>query len=549
MGRIPDHYLPPEKLWPEYVVPEEFSDTPTRINLADFLLDRHIREGRGKNPALKFQDRVMSYSELQILVNRFGNALIEAGVEPRDRVGIRMNNTPAAIVSILAIEKVGAVPVPTSPLWTAREVAYVIDNAEMKFLIASAHLEEQFQSAKALITGRTRGIIAGEDRKQIRAGGDLVFDDLLDSGGPDLDPVFLDGGDIAVILYTSGTTGMPKGCVHFLRQTVIETRMVNKYVYKIGPGDTLGGASPVSFAAGFGTLTLMPFEGGGAISLSPRFAPREMLESISSHNVTVVTGLPIIYHTLAKVPEFRKFDLSPVRIFTSGGDTLGSETLERWKALTGKPIWEGLGSTETLHLVFSNTMNPEPVPKSVGKPLPGVKARITNPQGRECRAGEAGSLCIKAPSGILYWKPYESCNRLLELQRMSVRDGWNLTGDAVYRGTRGNFYFASREDDMIKTSGYRVSPVEIEEVIASHPAVTDVCVIGITDPTRGQIPKALVVVREGVIEAVLREELRELMKQRLAAYKLPRQIEFRKKLPRTAGGKLQRWMFRQVAKI
>jgi 2-aminobenzoate-CoA ligase len=156
MGRIPDHYLPPEKLWPEYLVPEEFSDTPTRINLADFLLDRHIREGRGKNPALKFQDRIISYSEFQILTNRLGNSLKEAGVEPQDRVGIRMNNSPQAIVSIFAIEKIGAVPIPASPLWTARELAYVMDNAEMKFLIASAHLAEQFQDAKALITGCTR---------------------------------------------------------------------------------------------------------------------------------------------------------------------------------------------------------------------------------------------------------------------------------------------------------------------------------------------------------------------------------------------------------
>lgn len=550
MGRLPDHYLPPKKLWPEYLVPDEFSDTPTRLNLADFLLDRHIREGRGGNPAIKFQYQTLTYSELQRLTNRFGNALIKAGAKSQDRIGIRMYNSHLAVASIFAIEKIGAVPVPISPLWTAKELAYVIDDAEIELLIVNAVLAGELQGAKELIGGRVRGIIIDGEPETVRECGDLSFEEMLAEGSPRLSPVLLEDGDIAVILYTSGTSGRPKGCVHFIRQTVINTRLVNRYVYRVRPGDVLGGAAPVSFAAGFGTLTLIPFEGGGAISLLPRFSPREMLESISRHKTTVMTGLPTLYRTLAKLPDFKRFDLSSVRLYTTGGDSLGAETFERWKALTGKPVWEGLGSTELLHLVTSNTMSSEPAPKSVGKPLPGIVLSIADQHGNECDAGEVGSLRIKAPSGTLYWKPYANGNRLLDLQTASVVDGWNCIGDAVYHGPRGNIYFIAREDDMIKTSGYRISPAEIEEVISLHPVVADVGVIGVTDPVKGQIAKAVVVLREGVMDTRgIVESLREFMKSRLAPYKLPRQIEFKGKLPRSASGKLQRRVLRMISKL
>ncbi|MCE5335741.1 MAG: acyl-CoA synthetase [Desulfobacteraceae bacterium] len=549
MGRIPDHYLPPKALWPELIVPDEFSDTPERLNLAHHLLDRHIEEGRGENPAIKYQDRTITYFELQRLVNRFGSALKDTGAQPQDRIGIRMHNSPDAIMSILAVEKIGAVPVPVSPHLTAQEMAYVIDDAEMKFLIVSAHLAEPFHGAKEMIRGKTRGIIAGEIPGSTGDEEDLRLDAMLARGSPDLDPVLLNGDDIAVILYTSGTTGLPKGCVHFVRPSVITTRLVNRYVYKIRPGDTLGGAAPVSFAAGFGTITLMPFDGGGAISLLPRFSPREMLESVARHNVTIFTGTPTLYRAVAKYPDFRRYDLSRVRLFTAGGDMLGAETLQRWVTLTGKPIWEGLGCTETLHLVTSNTMNPEPAPKSIGKPLPGVRIRIVNQQGLSCRAGEVGSLLLKAPCGTVYWKPYENGHRLLSLQESSVGDGWNRIGDAVYFGPRGNIYFVSREDDIIKSSGYRIAPAEIEEVLSQHPAVADVGVIGVPDPDRGQIARALIVLKEGhEATPALQQSLREFLKRRLATYKMPRQMEFRLSLPRSSSGKLLRRVLRAIAR-
>jgi 2-aminobenzoate-CoA ligase len=541
MGKIPENFIPPKDTWPEYIVPDEFANLPAELNIADFLIDRHVREGRGDNPAVKFMDKVISYAQLQQMVNKFGNALKEAGVESQDRVGIRLVNSPQAIVAIFAIEKIGAIPVPTSPLWSGEEVAFVANNAEMRYFIVNAPLMDAVTKAKPEFKHGTRVIVIGGKADEVKAGGDQVFEEMMEKGSPALDATMLKGDDVGIILYTSGTTGMPKGCIHFVRPVIIEAQIVNKYVYKLAPGDTLGGAAPVSFAAGFGTFTLLPFEGGAAISLIPKFTPQEMMELISKHKITVLTGLPTAYRGLMKFPDFKKFDISSIRMFTSGGDALGAETLEAWRGLTGKPIWEGLGGTEMLHLVTSNTMNPEPVPNSIGKALPGVVVRVVDAEGKDCKPGEIGSMQLKGASGSLYWKPYEDNEKLLKSQKKGVVSGWNQMGDAVFMNEDGNIFFVSREDDMIKSSGYRIGPAEVEEAIAKHPAVADVGVVGVPDPDKGQITKAVLVLKPGFEGGdKLNDELKEFLKEHIAVYKLPRVFEYVSELPRTPTGKLLR---------
>ncbi len=541
MGKIPENYLPPKDTWPEYLIPEEFADTPTKLNIADFLLDRHVREGRGDNVAIKFMDKSITYAQLQQQVNKFGNALKEVGVEPQDRVGIRLVNSPQAIVAIFAIEKIGAIPVPTSPLWSQEEVAFVANNAEMKYFIVNAPLLEAATKAKPDFKFGTKIIVIGGKADEVKAAGDLAFEEMLEKGSPSLEATMLDAFDVGIMLYTSGTTGMPKGCVHFVRPVVIEAKIVNKYVYKMKPGDTLGGAAPVSFAAGFGTFTLLPFEGGAAISLIPKFTPTEMMELIGKHKITVLTGLPTAYRGLMKFPDFKKYDISSIRMFTSGGDALGSETLDAWRALTGLPIWEGLGGTEMLHLVTSNTMNAEPVPNSIGRALPGVEVRVVDAEGKDCKPGEIGSMQLKGASGSLYWKPFEDNEKLLKSQKKGVVSGWNQMGDAVYMQEDGNIFFVSREDDMIKSSGYRIGPAEVEEAIAKHPAIADVGVVGVPDPDKGQITKAVIVLKPGFEGGEkLNDELKEFLKEHIAIYKLPRVFEYLDVLPRTPTGKLLR---------
>jgi 2-aminobenzoate-CoA ligase len=541
MGKIPEKMLPPKDTWPEYVVPEEFADTPDELNLADFLLDRHVREGRGDNPAIKFMDQTVSYAQLQEMVNKFGNSLKDVGVTPQDRVGIRLVNSIQALVAIFAIEKIGAIPVPTSPLWSGEEVAFVANNAEMKLFIVNAPLMPPVEVAKPNFEFGTKVITIGGNPDEVKAAGNMVYEEMLAAGSADLEATMLKGDDIGIMLYTSGTTGMPKGCVHFVKPIIIETKLVNKHVYKMKPGDCLGGAAPVSFAAGFGTFTLMPFEGGAAISLIPKFTPPDMLELIQKHKITILTGLPTGYRAMMKFPKFKDYDTSSIRLYTSGGDALGSETLSAWQKLTGLPIWEGLGGTEMLHLVTSNTMNPEPMPDSIGKALPGVKCKVVDPEWNDCEPDQVGSMVIKGPSGSLYWKPYENDNKLLRSQKKGVVNGWNQMGDAVFMKADGNIFFVSREDDMIKSSGYRIGPAEVEEAIEKHPAVAEAGVVGVPDPEKGQITKAFVVLKEGQEGSdEFFEELKEFLKEHIAIYKLPRAIEYRSELPRTPTGKLLR---------
>ncbi len=541
MAKIPENYLPAKETWPEYIVPDEFADTPMKVNLAEFLLDRHVREGRGDNPAIKFMDRTISYAALQLMVNKFGNALKGAGVEPQDRVGIRLVNTPQAICAIFAIEKIGAIPVPTSPLWSSEEVAYVANDAEMKYFIVNAPLMEPVEKAKGNFDYGTKVIVIGGGPEDVKQAGNMVFEEMMEQGAPHLEPVMLEADDIGIMLYTSGTTGMPKGCLHFVRPSIIEAKLVNKHVYKMKPGDVLGGAAPVSFAAGFGTFSLLPFEGGAAVSLLPKFSPPDMMGLIGKHKITLLTGLPTAYRALLKYPDFKKYDVGSVRLYTSGGDALGSDTLEAWIKLTGKPIWEGLGGTEMLHLVTSNTMNSEPMPNSIGKSLPGVLVRVVDAYGKDCKQGEIGSMILKGPSGTLYWKPYENDEKLLKSQKKGVVNGWNQMGDAVYMNEDGNIFFVSREDDMIKSSGYRIAPAEIEEAIAKHPAVMDVGVVGIPDPDKGQITKAYIVLKPGYDPGEeLTEEINRFLRDRIAVYKLPRVTEYIDALPRTPTGKLLR---------
>ena len=541
MGKIPEKMLPPKDLWPEYTVPAEFADIPDQLNLADFLLDRHVREGRGNNAAVKFMDQTVTYAKLQEMANKFGNSLKAAGVEAQDRVGIRLVNSIQAMVAIFAIEKIGAIPVPTSPLWSGEEVAFVANNAEMKFFIVNAPLMPPVEQAKSHLEYGTKVIVIGGKADEVKAAGNMVYEEMLAAGSDKLEATMLKGSDIGIMLYTSGTTGMPKGCVHFVRPIVIMSKMVNKYVYRMKPGDTLGGAAPVSFAAGFGTFTLMPFEGGAAISLIPKFTPPDMMELIQKHKITILTGLPTGYRALMKFPKFKAYDTSSIRLYTSGGDALGAETLDGWMKLTGKPIWEGLGGTEMLHLVTSNTMNSEPMPNSIGRALPGVQVRVVDPEWKDCKPGDVGSMILKGPSGSLYWKPYVDDERLIKSQRKGVVKGWNQMGDAVYMKEDGNIFFVSREDDMIKSSGYRIGPAEVEEAIEKHPAVAEAGVIGIPDPDKGQITKAFVVLKAGHEggEAFF-EELKEFLKEHIAIYKLPREIEYRDSLPRTPTGKLLR---------
>jgi 2-aminobenzoate-CoA ligase len=540
MGKIPADYLPPKELWAEYIVPEEFKQFASgQWNIAEELLDKHVKEGRGDNVAILFGDQKVTYKELLAMSNKFANVLAGLGVEAQDRVGIRLTNMPQAIAINFGIQKIGAIPVPVSPLWAKEEVAFVLNNAEFKAFTVSFPLMAAVEGGAHEFEFPTKIIVVGGKPEDAEAKGYISFEKAMATASDQFTNVKLNADDIGCILFTSGTTGQPKGCVHFVKEVLIESNLVNKYVWKLTPGEVLGGSAPVSFAAGYGTFCMVPFAGGGAISLLPKFTPDDMLGIIQKHKVTVVTGLPTAYRKLLEMPNFNDYDLSSVRMYTTGGDALTGKTLAQWQAKTGKPIWEGLGGTEMMHLVTSNSMSDIPMPDSIGKALPGFEIKVVREDGTTAGPGEVGSMLIKGPTATLYWKPYIQDNKLLKTMKKGIKDGWNMMGDAVLMDKDGFMFFQAREDDMIKSSGFRLAPTEIEDAIIRHPAVRDDAVVGIPDEIMGQKVVAMVELEGGHTPSQdLASDIIKSTMDVLATYKLPREVVFMPAIPRTPTGKI-----------
>ncbi|MFW6123402.1 MAG: acyl-CoA synthetase [Thermodesulfobacteriota bacterium] len=538
MAKIPADYLPPKELWPDYTRPAEFP-VPEQLNLAEFFLDRHVKEGRGDNVAVLFGDTKTTYNELLAMANKFANVLKGLGVESQDRVGLRMTNAPEPVAINFAIMKLGAIPVPVSPLWAKEEVAFVINNAEFKVFVVSFPLMEAVEASKHEWEFPTKVVVVGGKPEDAEAKGNVSFAKAMAGASDKFDNVPVSPEDIGVILYTSGTTGQPKGCVHFVREVFVESQLVNKYVWKIQPGEVLGGSAPVTFAAGYGTFCLVPFAGGGAISLLPRFTPDDMMSTIQKHKITVVTGLPTAYRKLLEMPNFNDYDISSVRMYTTGGDALTGKTLSQWQAKTGKPIWEGLGGTEMMHLVTSNTVGEHPMADSIGKALPGFEIKVVREDGTDAGPGEVGSMLIKGPTGTLYWKPYVQDNKLLKTMKKGIKEGWNMMGDAVMMDKDGYIFFQAREDDMIKSSGFRLAPTEIEDAIIRHPAVRDDAVVGVPDEVMGQKVVAMVELEGGQTPSQdLANDIIKSTMDVLSVYKLPREVVFLDAIPRTPTGKI-----------
>jgi len=545
MAGIPENYFPPQELWPKYVLPEEFV-IPDNTNLAYCLLDRHIDGGKGKRPAVIFGDKVMTYAQLQEASCRIASSLAELGVEKNDRIAIRMINCTEALAVIFALMRLGAIPVPMSPLWSKDEIAFTLNNAEAKYIVVSAPLIEEVEKAKDKFQFTKNIIVVGGNPKDWEAKGYLSYVNLLEKGSGKLFTEGVGLDDVGVILYTSGTTGPPKGCIHFVKELLCESYLVNKYVWRLVEGDILGGSAPVSFAAGFGTFALIPFYAGATVCLIGKFAPDVLLDTVQKHRVTVLTGLPTAYRALLKFPDFDKYDISSLRMSTTGGDALGVETFNAWLDKTGQPIYEGLGATEMVHLITSNAVDMKPKAGSIGIPLPGFDIKVLNEEGEECKPGDVGKLTVVGPTGSLYWKPYADNERLLKTQKESVVDGRIKLGDAVFKDEDGYIFFVSRESDMIKSSGYRIGPSEVEDALKKSPAVADAGVIGSPDPLKGEITKAYIILKEGHSPSEsLARELVEFCKDYIAIYKLPRAVAFCDQLPRTPTGKLLRRILKE----
>jgi len=550
MGTIPASYLPPKELWPQrlYTLPEH-AGYPERLNSTEELVDRHVEAGRGDRVAILFEDQKITYRHLQGSVNKLGSALRGLGIEAEDRVLLRSPSIPPALVANFAVLKIGAIIVPTSPLFSRTEIAHIAENTEAVALIVAAPLLEEVERARADLKRIEHIVVIGGEPADVKAKGYIPYGELMAKGSERLEAVRRPRQAVSVLLYTSGTTGLPKGTVHFMEEALTVPDGFGKYGWRVEPDDVIGGPAPLSLAAGYSTQAVIPFRFAAAASLLPRFTPEGMFEQIQKHRITVVSILPTAYRKMMQIPKAReRFDLASVRICTGGGESLGAETYQQWKDMFGFEIYEGLGTTEMMYVFVSSAVTRRVKPGAIGPAVPGYEVKVVSEDGKEAKPGEVGLLIARGPTGTLYWRDPDK-------QRVAVRDGWCRAGDFVTMDEDGYVWFLSREDDLIKSSGYRIGPEEIEEALAKHSAVADVGIIGIPDPVRGQNTRAYVVLKSGVqASEALKRELIEFCRDKIAVYKLPREVEFADQLPRAPGpagpgtGKLLRRVLREKAK-
>ena len=532
-------YLPPRELWPKrvYTLPE-FATYAERFNPTEELLGKAVAAGRGEHTAVLFEDQRLTYNQLLTQANKFASALRGLGVNEGDRIILRTPNIPPALVANFAILKLGAVCTPTSPLFSRTEIAHVANDSEAVAIVISAALLGEVEAARDSFQTIKHIIVAGGDAAELKAKGFLAYGELLQSGAATLDPVLRKREDVGLLLYTSGTTGRPKGTVHFVEELLIVPDSFGKYGWRVTGNDVIGGSAPLAFGAGYSSYASIPFRFGAAASLIPKFEPEKMFDTIQKHHISILTLAPTAYRKMLQVPDAeKKYDLSSLRVCTGGGESLTAPTYHAWKETFGLEIFEGLGTTEMMYVFASNVVSRKAKPGSFGQAVPGYELKVIDEEDKDAKAGTIGQFVACGPTGAIYWRDPDK-------QRHAITaDGWNRAGDFVHADEDGYFWFVSRQDDIIKSSGYRIGPEEIEVTLATHPAVADVAVIGVPDEVRGQIAKAFVVLKPG--QSVGSEEMIAFCKGKVATYKLPREVVIVNELPRTPTGKLLRRVLRQ----
>ncbi|MGG7645771.1 AMP-binding protein [Rhodovulum sp. YNF3179] len=522
--------LPPMADWPDLLL--DGFDYPERLNAAVELTDRMVEKGFGDRTALIGNGRRRTYKELADWTSRIAHVLVEDyGVKPGNRVLIRSANNPAMVAAWLAATKAGAVVVNTMPLLRAGELGQIVDKAEIGLAVCDTRLmEDMVACAKA---SRFLEQVVGFDGT---ANHDAELDRAALAKPVTFDAVETGRDDVALLGFTSGTTGAPKATMHFHRDILIIADGYAKEVLGVTPEDVFVGSPPLAFTFGLGGLAVFPLRFGASAALLENASPPKLIEIIEEHGATVCFTAPTAYRVMLKAME-EGADLSSLRAAVSAGETLPAPVYEEWMEKTGKPMLDGIGATEMLHIFISNRFG-DSHPACTGRPVTGYEAKIVDDQMAELPRGEVGRLAVRGPTGCRYLADPR--------QRHYVRDGWNITGDSFRQDAEGYFHFAARNDDMIQSSGYNIAGPEVEAALLAHEAVLECAVVGAPDPDRGQIVEAHVVLAEGVApDAATVLRLQEHVKATIAPYKYPRRIVFAAALPKTQTGKIQRFRLRE----
>ncbi|NIR31199.1 MAG: benzoate-CoA ligase family protein [Gammaproteobacteria bacterium] len=512
-------------------------EVPHEYNASVEFIDRHLREGRGDRQALIDENGRYTYAELADRVNRAGNALRDLGVEMETRVMLCLLDAVDFPAAFFGAMKVGAVPIPVNTLLTSRDFDYMLRDSRARVLVVSEPLYEKFAPILEGQPFLRQVVVAGAD-----AHGHLRLADLLQNASPALDPAPTTSDDVAFWLYTSGTTGGPKGAMHLHRDLVYTAATYGVSVLGIEPEDLVFSAAKMFFAYGLGnSLTFPLYVGACTVGLAGRPTPESVMRVLREHQPTIFYGVPTLYGAiLADANNNRDSGSQRLRLCVSAGEALPEEVGRRWEERFGAPILDGIGTTEMLHIFLSN--RPGDVRYgTTGKAVPGYELRVVGEDGQDVPPGEIGELVVKGGSAAMaYWNKRDK-------SLASFHGAWTRTGDKYTCDEAGYYHYCGRSDDMLKVSGQWVSPFEVESALVGHDKVLEVAVVGHADEHELVKPKAFVVLKDAADASdALVQELKDYVKGQLAPYKYPRWVEFVEGLPKTATGKIQRFKLRQT---
>ncbi len=524
--------LPPRQQWPQmrYDLPE--LQLPERLNLVEELLDKAVGKGWADRPLLRSARITLTYAQTRERVDRIARVLTEdLGLVPGNRVLLRGGNSIGMALSWLAVVKAGLVAVATMPLLRARELGDIIDKAQPAAALCDARLLDELETARQ---GRSvPGTVIAFNADN--APGSLAVRAAQKAG--DFQPCPTAADDIAMMAFTSGTTGKPKAAVHTHRDVLAACEAWPRHVLRATPDDVVIGSPPLAFTFGLGGLLVFPMWAGASVYFADGpYTPESLVRTIGEAGATICYTAPTFYRQMA--PFARELGVGRLRTCVSAGYGLPDATRQLWKQATGIEMLDGIGATEMFH-IFISSAGDEVRRGAIGKVVPGYTARVVDDQGREVPRGTVGKLAVVGPTGCRYLDDAR--------QATYVKDGWNYPGDAFMQDEDGYFFYQARADDMIITAGYNVGGPEVEDALLRHPAVAECGVIGKPDDERGMIVKAFCVLKPGHTgDAAMVKALQEHVKSSIAPYKYPREVEFVASLPRTETGKLQRFKLRQA---
>lgn len=509
---------------------------PDNYNAVTTFVDCHVEEGRADRTAIYYQDRTITYKEVYEMVNRAGNALLELGVERENRVFLILPDSPELVYLYFGAMKIGAVPIPVNNRLTDGDYLYMLNDSRAKVLVIPPEMAEMVEKIKPSLRFTRHFVVTGD------VPGYLSLDRMLAAASPELAPAETSKDDVAFWLYSSGSTGAPKGVVHLHHDWIYCCELYARNILDIRPGDISISVSKLFHAYGLGNGLMFPFWSGGSTVLYPDVPrPEPFMTEAVRRRVTLFYGVPTFYAAALALPEpGKRFDLSSVRLCVSAGEPLPAAIYRRWRDCFGVEILDGIGSTEVLHIYISSRAG-EVRPGSTGKPVPGYEVKLIDEDGKELPAGQTGTLWVKGESVTpQFWNKHQRTKEL-------IHGEWFNTGDRWYRDEDGYFWYSGRADDAFKCRGEWVEPVEIENLLVEHAAVLESGVVGCPFGPGLEKPVAFVALNPGVEPSPdLAEELKKFVREKMPGYKVPEQIHFVDELPKTATGKIKRFMLKKM---